>query len=224
MGGGQNDHGATIRLLLVDDHEAVRQGMAMLLGSVGEFEVVGEAGDGRDAVEMARSLAPDVVVMDVSMPGTDGLSTTRTLKHLLPHINIVALTRHSDDACVQELLRAGASAYVLKQSPSSELVAAIRAAAGGAHYLDAHLRERLAAAFMRSHYLTDAPAPTLSQREREVLRDVAWGYGNKEIASRLDLSVKTVEVHKANAMRKLGLDGRLAVVRYGLLQGWLQET
>lgn len=214
---------SVIRLLLVDDHEAVRQGLAMLLNAVDALEVVGQACDGRDVVDAARQVSPDVVVMDVAMPGVNGLSATRALKHAFPSINVVALTRHSDDAYVQELLRAGASGYVLKQSSSSELVSAIRSVAKGQHYLDATLRERLSAAFMRKHYLTDAPPPSLSERETVVLRDIAWGYGNKEIAARLDLSVKTVEVHKANAMRKLGLHGRLDVVRYALLQGWLQE-
>lgn len=213
-----------IRVLLVDDHEAVRQGLAMLLNAVDAFEVVGEACDGHDVVEIARQVSPDVVVMDVAMPGVNGLSATRALRLAFPSVSVVALTRHSDDAYVQELLRAGASGYVLKQSSSSELVSAIRAVARGQHYLDSTLRERLSAAFMRKHYLTDAPPPpSLSERETVVLRDIAWGYGNKEIAARLDLSVKTVEVHKANAMRKLGLHGRLDVVRYALLQGWLQE-
>lgn len=211
------------RVLLVDDHEAVRQGLAMLLDAVDTFDVVGEACDGRDVVDIARQLEPDVVVMDVAMPGVNGLTATRALKRAFPSISVVALSRHSDDAYVQELLRAGASGYVLKQSSSAELVAAIRAVAGGQHYLDSALRERLSSAFMRKHYLTDAPPPSLSERETVVLRDIAWGYGNKEIAARLDLSVKTVEVHKANAMRKLGLHGRLDVVRYALLQGWLQE-
>jgi len=214
---------ATIRVLLVDDHHAVRQGLAMLLNAVEHMEVVGEACDGADVVDAARALAPHVVVMDVAMPGTNGLSATRALKQALPDINVVALTRHADDAYVQELLRAGASAYILKQSSSSELVASIRAAAGGQHYLDTALRDRLSAAFLRKHVLTQSPPPALSERETVVLRDIAWGYGNKEIAARLDLSVKTVEVHKANAMRKLGLRRRLDVVRYALLQGWLQE-
>jgi DNA-binding NarL/FixJ family response regulator len=214
---------SAIRVLLVDDHEAVRQGLAMLLNAVEAIDVVGEACDGRDVVDLARQLSPHVVVMDVAMPGMNGLAATQALRRAFPTISVVALTRHSDDAYVQELLRAGASGYVLKQSSSSELVAAVRAVANGQHYLDSTLRERLSSAFMRRHYLTDSPPPSLSERETVVLRDIAWGYGNKEIAARLDLSVKTVEVHKANAMRKLGLHGRLDVVRYALLQGWLQE-
>lgn len=212
-----------IRVVLVDDHEAVRQGLAMLLNAVEDLEVVGEACDGRDVVATARQFEPDIVVMDVAMPGTNGLAATRSLKAALPDIGVVALTRHADDAYVQELLRAGAAAYVLKQSSSGELVAAIRAVASGKHYLDTALRDRLSAVFLRRHARTDAPPPVLSERETVVLRDIAWGYSNKEIAARLDLSVKTVEVHKANGMRKLGLRGRLDVVRYALLQGWLQE-
>jgi two-component system response regulator NreC len=214
---------ARVKILLVDDHEAVRQGLAMLLNAVGGFEVVGEACDGRDVVPLARELAPDVVVMDVAMPGTNGLAATKALKAANDEVAVVALTRHADEAYVQELLKAGAMAYVLKQSPSSELVAAIRAAAAGRPYLDATLRDRLSTAFLKRHTRSDPPPSSLSEREVVVLRDIAWGYGNSEIATRLGLSVKTVEVHKANAMRKLGARGRTDVVRYALLQGWLRE-
>jgi len=212
-----------IKVLLVDDHEAVRQGLAMLLNAVDAIEVVGEACDGRDVVGLVQRLEPDVVVMDVAMPGVNGLVATRGLKAAAENVAVVVLTRHSDDAYVQELLKAGASAYVLKQSTSNELVAAVQAAANGHLYLDTSLRDRLSATFLRRHSRAEAPPPSLSERETVVLRDIAWGYSNKEIASRLDLSVKTVEVHKANGMRKLGLRGRLDVVRYALLQGWLQE-
>ena len=159
--------------------------------------------------------------MDISMPETNGLIATRELKRACPDVAVVALTRHDDDAYVQELLRAGASGYVLKQSPSSELLAAIRAAAHGRQYLDTGLGARLAAAVGRR--TVGHSQPRLSERETEVLRMMARGHSNKDIAETLNISIKTVEVHKANAMKKLGFRGRIDVVRYAVLQGWLQD-
>jgi two-component system response regulator NreC len=182
--------------------------------------VVDEAPDGGSAVEKAASARPDVVVMDVSMPGMNGLTATRELKRACPAVAVVALTRHDDAAYVQELLGAGASGYVLKRSPSSELLAAIRAAAEGRRYLDTGLGARLAIAMSQS-----VVAPQrVSDRENEVLRLMALGHSNKDIADSLQISVKTVEVHKANAMKKLGFRGRIDVVRYAVLQGWLQDA
>jgi DNA-binding NarL/FixJ family response regulator len=212
-----------IRVVLVDDHETVRQGLLLLLNAVPDITVVGEAGDGADAVARAREVHPHVIVMDVAMPGTNGLAATRLLKEALPGVAVVALTRYGDDAYVQEMLRAGASGYVLKQSAPTELVTAIRTAAAGEQYLDATLRARVAGAFLRKFSRPEAEQPTITDREAEVLRKMAWGYSNKEVAAQLDLSVKTVEVHKANAMRKLRLRGRIDIVRYALLQGWLKE-
>src|SRR5262245_30880522 len=174
--------------------------------------VVGEVGSGRQALERAHALRPTVTVLDVSMPGGSGLEAARDIAAALPEVAIVVLSRHSDEGYVQALLSAGACAYVLKQSTSTELLNAVRAAADGRRYLDVALSDRVANAFLSRHAET---APTrISEREAEILRLVATGYSNKEIASRLDLSVKTVEVHKANAARKLGLRGRVEIVRY----------
>ena len=175
------------------------------------------------ALEQALALSPDIIVMDISMPGTNGLVATRTLREQRPDVAVVILTRHSDDAYLEELLRAGAAAYVLKQSPPTELLQAIRAVARGRQYVDSSLTGRLTASFLeRDGGKAASGAP--SERENEVLRLVAAGYSNKEIAAQLDLSVKTVETHKANAMRKLGLTGRIDIVRYALLQGWMGAT
>src|SRR5688572_5284442 len=209
---------AKIRVLLADDHETVRHGLKLLIDGQGDMEVIGEAGDGRAAVERAGSLKPHVAVVDVSMPGMNGLAATKAIRESTPGTAVVALTRYDDEAYVQALLNAGAVGYVLKQSPSSELVDAVRAAASGQRYLD----RRLAAGTMLSSRRRAAP-PAITDRETEVLRLMAVGHSNKEIAGTLDLSVKTVEVHKANAMRKLGLTGRTDVVRYALLQGWLRD-
>jgi DNA-binding NarL/FixJ family response regulator len=219
------DDPRNLRILLADDHVTVRQGLKMLIESQGDMTVVSEASDGTAAVEQARVLRPDVVVMDISMPGMNGLVATRTLKSLQPDSIIVILTRHGDDAYLQELLRAGADGYVLKQSAASELVQAIRATAARNQYLDSALTARVTAGFLaRSGRKTHATGVSLSEREAEVLRLIAAGYSNKEIAAQLELSVKTIEVHKANASRKLGLKGRIDIVKYALLQGWLSDT
>ena len=219
------DDPRNLRILLADDHVTVRQGLKMLIESQGDMTVVSEASDGTAAVEQARALRPDVVVMDISMPGMNGLVATRTLKSLQPDSIIVILTRHGDDAYLQELLRAGADGYVLKQSAASELVQAIRATAARNQYLDSALTARVTAGFLaRSGRKAQATGVSLSDREAEVLRLIAAGYSNKEIAAQLELSVKTVEVHKANASRKLGLKGRIDIVKYALLQGWLSDT
>ena len=214
-----------IRILLADDHVIVRHGLRLLIDSQPDKSVISEAGDGDTAVQRALELKPDVIVMDISMPGMNGLVATRKLKQLQRGVAIVTLTRHGDDAYLQELLRAGVSGYVLKQSAPTELLQAIRAAAAGGQYLDSALTARVTAAFLGKQGKRDAPAgATVSDRESEVLRLIASGYSNKEIASRLSLSVKTVEAHKANAMRKLDLNGRIDIVNYALLQGWLHHT
>jgi len=211
-----------IRVTLAEDHETVRQGLRALLGTKEDIEVVGEAPNGRIACEQVRTLKPDVAIMDLSMPDMNGLTATRAIKEALPEVAVVALTRHVDDAYVQELLSAGASAYVLKQSPVEELLKAIRTAAAGERYLDSALVARNARAYLK-RYSTGHSRPPITEREASVLRLMAIGHSNKEIASELDIAVKTVEVHKANAMRKLDLRGRIDVVRYAVLNGWLQE-
>jgi two-component system response regulator NreC len=219
------DRTVPLRVLLADDHVTVRHGLKLLIDAQSDMKVVSEASDGDTAVRNAVALKPDVVVMDISMPGTNGLAATRTLKKQQPGIAVITLTRHSDDAYLQELLRAGVSGYVLKQSAPNELLQAIRAAAAGGQYLDSTLTARVTAGFLaREGRTVDKPAATLSQREAETLRLIASGYSNKEIAGRLTLSVKTVEAHKANAMRKLGLNGRIDIVKYALLQGWLHNS
>jgi len=214
-----------LRILLADDHVTVRQGLKMLIDSQDDMTVVSEASDGAAAVEQARTVRPDVVVMDISMPGMNGLVATRTLKQIQPDSVVVILTRHGDDAYLQELLRAGADGYVLKQSAASELLQAIRATAVRGQYLDSALTARVTAGFLaKSGRKAQVTGVSVSERESEVLRLIAAGYSNKEIAAQLELSVKTVEVHKANAARKLGLKGRIDIVKYALLQGWLSDT
>ena len=219
-----SEHAAPLRILLVDDHVTVRHGLRLLIDNQADMKVVSEASDGNAAVRNAIAMKPDVIVMDISMPGMNGLAATRALKQKQPGVAIVTLTRHADDAYVQELLRAGVSGYVLKQSAPTELLQAIRAAAAGGQYLDSTLTPRVTARLLGRADKVNKPAGTPSERESEVLRLIASGHSNKEIAGRLSLSVKTVEAHKANAMRKLGLTGRIDIVKYAVLQGWLENA
>ncbi len=213
-----------LRILLADDHVTVRHGLKLLVNAEADMKVVAEAGDGDEALQKARDLKPDVVVMDISMPGMNGLAATRALKKAQPDSVIVTLTRHGDDAYLQELLRAGASGYVLKRSAPTELLQAIRGTAAGGQYVDSTLTARVTAGFIGKEKRAKNSVSQLSEREEAVLRSIAAGYSNKEIAAQLNLSVKTVEAHKANAMRKLDLTGRIAIVKYAVLQGWLDNT
>jgi len=216
---------APLRILIADDHAIVRQGLKLLIDSQPDMTVVAEAADGDTVLERAGAVHPDIVIMDISMPGMNGLVATRTLKQRQPNITIVALTRHEDNTYVEELLRAGASGYVLKQSAPTEFLQAVRAVAAGGIYLDPAMTSQVADGLLaaRAHVEIEGSG-TVTERESEVLRLVAVGHSNVEIAERLDISVKTVEVHKAKAMKKLGLTGRVDVIRYGVLQGWLYDT
>lgn len=215
-----------LRILLAEDHETIRDGLKLLVNSQPDMEVIGEADNGRVAVKLAQQLLPDVIVMDVSMPELNGLQATKRLKQICPQVKILPLTRHTDDGYMQQLIQAGASGYVLKQSKSSELLRAIRAVAAGQTYLDPAITEKVFAHIRDRTRATRGALPNtnLTEREQEVLRLIAWGYINKEIAARLNLSVKTIESHKANAMRKMDMKSRVDIVRYALLQGWLQDT
>jgi len=214
-----------LRILLADDHATVRHGLKLLIDRQADMEVVGEAADGDGVLRQAEALKPDIVVIDISMPGMNGLVATRALKRMQPDVAIVALTRHDDETYLEELLRAGASGYVLKQSASLEFMRAIRAVAAGGVYVDPAMTSRVADGLLaRNPDVSLQPRSSISERESEVLRLVAVGHSNKEIAALLKISVKTVEVHKTNAMRKLGMTGRVDIVRYAVLQGWLYDT
>src|SRR5689334_15388099 len=193
-----------MRIVLAEDHKTVREGLKMLVNAQTDMEVVGEAGDGAAAIKSVREQHPDVVVMDISMPEMNGLKATRKLKSEFPDVRILTLTRHSDDSFLEQLIGAGASGYVLKQSAPAELINAIRTVGSGNAYLDSTLTSKVMGGFFGRTLRGDRKRD-VSDRELEVLRLIAWGYANKEIASRLNLSVKTVEAHKANAMQKLGM-------------------
>ena len=208
-----------IRILLVDDHETVRDGLRLLVNAQPDMQVVGEAADGSAALERVAASRPDIVVLDLTMPGMSGLSAAKALT-ATAGVAVIALTRHDDDAYVQELTAAGAAGYVLKQSPSDQLLRAIRTVAAGGRHFDPALTSPDRPRDQKRRTTT----PPVTPRELEVLRLTAAGHSNKEMAAKLNISVKTVEVHKANAMRKLNLRGRSDVVRYAIMKEWLRET
>ncbi len=208
----------TIRVLLADDHEIVREGLRAILSADPAIDVVGEAANGLEVVANTQRLHPQVVIMDVTMPGLNGFEATRKLVESCRDAYVLVLTRHAQDAYARELLRAGAKGYVLKQSPSAELFRAVHAVAAGEQYVDRSLTAVPAPAHPRT-----APTTALSPREEQVLRLVAQGFSNKEIASSLDVSVKTVEAHKANAGQKLGMNSRAEIVKYAQVRGWLSD-
>ena len=211
-----------LRIMLADDHETVREGLKMIVNSQDDMEVVGFAADGSEAVTRAQELLPDVLVMDISMPKLNGLKATQKLNQVCPQVKVLTLSRHTDDGYIRELLGAGAWAYVLKQSAPSELIHAIRAVAAGGKYIDPKLAAKVMGSYSDRGMRGEVKG-SLTDRESEVLRLIALGYSNKEIAASLSLSVKTIEVHKANAMRKLNITSRIDLVKYAIFQGWLQE-
>jgi DNA-binding NarL/FixJ family response regulator len=216
---------ARLRILLADDHTVVREGLKTLVNAQPDMEVIAEAADGQAAWQKARQLLPDVVVMDVSMPTLGGAGATTQLRQVCPQVKVLALSMHEDKSYLRELLEAGASGYVLKRSAAEDLIRAIRTVAAGGVYLDPSLAGKIVGSFVRQPSLKgEIEGSELSDRETEVLRLIAQGYSNKEIAAQLAISVKTVETYKARSMEKLGLGSRVDIVRYALQRGWLQTT
>src|SRR4051812_24068399 len=210
-----------LRIVLADDHVVVREGLKALVNAQLGMTVVGEAADGLTACHEVKRLQPDVVVMDVSMPGLTGSQATERLRLECPPVRVLALTVHEDKGYIRQLLAAGAAGYVLKRAAPEELIHAIRVVAGGGVYLDPTMAGKVVGGFVRRP--PDGAGGELSDREAEVARLTAAGHSNKEIAGRLDLSVKTVETYRARALEKLGLQGRADLVRYAVQQGWLRD-
>jgi DNA-binding NarL/FixJ family response regulator len=214
-----------LKILLADDHKMLREGLKVLLDRQPGMLVVGEAAGGSEALDKAAVLKPDVVVMDLSMPGLNGLQATEMLRAKHPAIKVVVLTAHEDESYLTQLCKAGAAGYVLKHSAGEQLVMAIRMAVSGQAFFDPSLAgkalTRLAAGTAAG---PQAPTPQLSDREKDVLSLIAWGCSNKEAADKLDVSVKTVETYRVRIAEKFGLRSRTELVKYALRQGWLKDT
>ena len=205
-----------IRVLLADDHKILRQGVRMLIDSQADMEVVGEAKTGREAIEEARRLKPDVVVMDVSMPELNGIEGTRQICDEMKHTRVLALSMHKDAVYVREILRAGARGYLLKDSEDDDLVRAIRCVQRGEAFLSPAISDAVLSDY-RKH--VSNPVDLLTSREREILTMVADGKTNKDIANALNLSVYTVESHRGSVMEKLNLHNAGDIVRFALRNG-----
>lgn len=211
-----------IRILLADDHAIVRAGLRLLLESQSDMEVVGEAADGRETIRRVRELRPDVVVMDITMPDLNGLEATRRIKEENPHAQILALTMHEDERYFFQMVHAGASGYVVKGAPPTDLLAAIRSVHQGQAYLYPSLAKKLLEEYLSRAKEEKEAYDDLTDREREVLRLIAEGRTSKEIAEHLYLSVHTVERHRQNIMGKLRLHNRAELIKYAIRKGLIE--
>jgi DNA-binding NarL/FixJ family response regulator len=210
-----------IRVLVVDDHAVVRSGLRRLIDEESDMETVGEAGTVRDAIFEARSANPDLILMDVVMPGESGIEGLPKLLHEHPEVKVLVLSMQDDPRYLREAFAAGASGYVLKEAADTEVVTAIREVAAGGRYVHPELGARLIAA--EAEAARQAEADPLSDREREVLRLLALGFTNQEIAKQLFISVRTAETHRAHVMQKLRLASRAELVRYAIAHGLLEQ-
>lgn len=213
-----------LSIFLADDHAVIREGLKALINAQPDMEVVGEADNGRATLLEVKALNPDVVVMDISMPEMNGAKATERLRRDCPLTKVLALTVHTDQGYLQQMLKAGASGYVLKRAATHELIQAIRRVAEGDIYLDQTLATKVVSGYIRKQSVQAGQTGCdLSEREQDVLRRIALGYTNKEIAAQLNISVRTVETYKVRLMEKLNFHSRAEVVRYALLQGWLED-
>ena len=213
------------RIVLADDHAILREGIRALLEDQSDMTVIGEAADGRKAVELARDLSPDIIVMDIGMPLLNGLEATRQIRHSFPHVAVLVLTMHDNEEYVSQILAAGASGYVLKRAASSELVTAIRAVAAGQSYLSPAVTKLLIEGYVGRQTAAPVmvdPFKTLTAREREVLQLVAEGHTNSQIAKLLNISLKTVKAHRSNLMQKLDLHDRGELIKLAIQRGIIQ--
>jgi len=211
----------SIRVLIADDHAVVRQGLRSLLEQEPGITVVGEVADGRSAVRLSTELAPDVVIMDITMPDLNGIEATHQIKASSPDTKIVALSIHSDRRMVARMLSAGASAYLTKDSPFEELTRAVRTVIGNQTYLSPQIADTVTKEYVRNLLREDesSPAPDLSDREREVLQLLAEGHSTKQTASQLHVSEKTIETHRRQIMRKLNLHSLAELTKFAIREG-----
>lgn len=214
-----------IRILIADDHGVIRAGLQALFNAEADMEVIGEAADGHQAIQLAQTLQPDVILIDVSMPGLGGVELAQRLKAVLPGAHLLILTVHEDDGLLREAIEAGASGYIVKRAIGSELIDAVRTISMGNIYV----HPTMTRALLRDIYpepeeesSDGSPLETLTPRETEVLSFIAQGYTNRQIAQHLGISVRTVEGHRANLVDKLGLQSRVDLMRYAKEYGLLE--
>ncbi|MBE0409999.1 MAG: response regulator transcription factor [Anaerolineales bacterium] len=212
-----------IRVLIVDDHTIVRSGVRLLLEAEDDIDVVAEALDGSQAVKLAESLQPDVILMDISMPGMDGLEATRRIKALFPVIQVLVLTMHRSDEYFFEMLKAGASGYILKGAEASDLIKAVRVVNQGEVFLYPTMAERLLKDYFQRTEGGEQTQLPLSPREQEILSLLADGYSNKEIAEKLVVSPSTIHSHRSKLMNKLGLSSRHELIQYARQHGLMRD-
>jgi two-component system response regulator NreC len=213
-----------IQVLIVDDHTIFRSGLNLLLSSESDIEVVGECGDGNEAIEVASSLKPDVVLMDVGMPVVNGFEATRRIKEINPEIDILVLTMHRSDEYFFNMLEAGASGYILKGAETDELINAVRVVSRGEAFLYPSMARRLVQEFLNKSSSSSSSVSILSAREKEIMRLIADGYSNKEIADLLVISPSTVHSHRTNIMHKLELNSRYELVQYAREHGLIKSS
>jgi DNA-binding NarL/FixJ family response regulator len=212
----------SVTILLVDDHQLVRQGLRVLLDAEPDIQVLGEAGDGLEAIQLVERLKPNVLVLDLMMPGVNGLEVTRQVSRRFPDTRIIVLSMHANEAYVLEALRNGAVGYILKETGINDLVHAVREAVAGRRYLSPPLSARAIDSYVqKTEAATLDPYETLTTREREVLQLAAQGLTNAEVATRLSISPRTAETHRANVMHKMGLNTQIDLIRFALKRGIL---
>lgn len=211
------------RILIADDHAIVRTGLRALLKGEAGLELVGEASSGEEALHLAESLRPDILVLDLSMPVMDGIQVTRQVKAVLPNVRILILTVHEDEALLREAIRVGAAGYILKGAAEEELIAAIHTVQMGEIYVHPKLVRNLLVEPPRTPPSSRSPGELLTPRELDILKSIVQGYTNRQIAEELKLSVRTVEGYRANLTDKLGLHNRADLVRYARQHGLLDE-
>jgi len=224
-GRAADDEGAKIHVLIVDDHTILRAGLRMLLNAHPDIAVVGEASDGKQAIGAAQRLQPDVILMDIAMPECNGIEATRQIKRLMPDTRVLVLTMHENEEYLFQVLRAGASGYILKEAADTELVTAIRVVSSGRFYLSPSAQSLMVGDYLqrvRAGEERDSYS-ALTEREREILKLVAEGYTNNQIAERLTISPKTVDTHRTHIMDKLNLHSRAELVKYAMRRGLLED-
>ncbi len=213
-----------LRVFVVEDHLIVREGLKLLINNQEDMQIIGEAGDGKTALEMIDTTCPDVVVMDISLPELSGTQATHHLKTSHPGLHILALTVHEDKSYLREMLQAGVSGYILKRSAAADLINAIHVISRGGMYLDPTLAGKVTSSFVHDQPSEKEDVENrLSLRESEVLRLIAQGYTNREIALQLKVSTKTIETYKYRLMEKLGFQNRADIIRYALKRGLLND-